>query len=193
MFFAARKTNRGRPSSVNASPAINILHRVFIIREQLHEIAEISRTWFTAAIHNRERIRSAGRRAYYRDTSFTKRNYCLLPSLTVYARCVNSRHFAEPLCRSISDTRALATRSILTSLSETSITRYRVVNCDRYIEAVARVLSTLEAVFMEHPVETQSVSCAMGLPLPFSLSLNAGFIILVQMERETPLKKIKKK
>ncbi|KAL0131476.1 hypothetical protein PUN28_002775 [Cardiocondyla obscurior] len=40
------------------------------------------------------------------------------------------------LCRLSRIHRALATRSILTSLSETSITRYRVVNSGHYIESV---------------------------------------------------------
>lgn len=104
MFFAVWKTNRERPSSVNASRVINILHRVFIIREQLHEIAEIS-----LAYDSQWRFITASAfgqpvGAYYHDTSFTKRNYCLLPSLGA-RRDVNSRHFATscfaalPLCR----------------------------------------------------------------------------------------------
>lgn len=69
---------------------MNILRRVFITR-RLHVIPEISRLWFTAAIHNRERVRSAAPvGAYYHGTSFTKRNYCLLRSLG--GSGVNSRY-----------------------------------------------------------------------------------------------------
>lgn len=46
MLFTVRRADRGRPSlpvRMYASRAINILHRVFIMRERLREIAEISR------------------------------------------------------------------------------------------------------------------------------------------------------
>lgn len=170
MFFAVRKTNRGC-STWNASRAINILHRVFIIREQLHEIAEISQ-----AHDSQQRFITASAfgqpvGAYYHDTSFTKRNYCLLPKLRCMRRKFTTLCWAALL--SISDTRALAPRALFWHHCQKCRLRYRVVNSDHYIEAMRAFRR--QTVFMEHPVE-QSASCAMGLLL--FLSQYVEFIIL---------------
>lgn len=66
--------------------------------------------------------------AYYHGTSFRKRNYCLLPSLSRWMRCKFATLGQAALC--VRPTRALAARAISISLSEMSITRYRVVNID---------------------------------------------------------------
>lgn len=79
IFFFSRRRKADR---VRLARAQRIFYIAFLYT-RLRVIREISRLWFTAAIYKRERGRLASRPvgAYYRDTSFTKRNYCLLPSL----------------------------------------------------------------------------------------------------------------
>lgn len=133
---------------------MNTLHCAFITR-RLHVTPEIPRSRFTATIHNRELTLGQSVGAYYHDTSFAKRNYCLLAGVGERARArarttVNSRHFAtssastELLRRLTADTLAgRAARAILTSLSETSITRYRVINSDHYISGAVSAFPTV--------------------------------------------------
>lgn len=95
---------------------------------QLREIPEISRLWFTTTIHTASALRSTDWRLLSRHVIYETELLFITRS-----RCtcgVNSRHFVVPFCAAsrIQVKHLLHARAILTSLSETSITRYRIIN-----------------------------------------------------------------